>query len=156
MFRYSPEVMGSYFLGLSGPYVPGSASMTLSGSALRKYGIEYLSLECVSPSFGGGALTRCKVDLRVSFDHLIMKSPMLKRQMSQNRSKPDFLCLRTYLNTMAPGTGGAARKVPGLKGSSTSSPPQSSWNSKVQVPKSVCAPIRPLLPLVKTSHGAEG
>ena len=54
--------------------------MTLSGSALRKYGIEYLSLECVSPSFGGGARTRCKVDLSVSFDHLIMKSPMLRSE----------------------------------------------------------------------------
>lgn len=102
------------------------------------HGIEYLSLVywLSSPSFLGGARTRCSVDLSSSFDHRIMKSPML--------------------NTIAPGTGGAGRKrsfsccpksAPiaaflypkgdaTRTGSSTSSPPTSSWKRKVHVEKS--------------------
>ena len=44
------------------------------------------------------------------------------------------------LNTMAPCTGGAGTKWPGVCGSSTSSPPSlssGSWKSSVHVPKSL-------------------
>lgn len=48
------------------------------------------------------------------------------------------------LNTTAPGTGGAGTNLPGDLGSSTSRPPQSSWNRNVHVEKSLWCQLRPL------------
>lgn len=131
MLTYSPAVMGSYFLWRSGPNVPGTASIVMlalaeqnwrQGASLvdigrRTYGMLKRS-RVISPSSGRrlGARTRCSVECSSSLLHRMRKSPIL--------------------NTTAPLIGGAAMNVPGCEGDSTSSPPTSSWNRKVQVEKS--------------------
>ena len=62
IFPYSRCVTGSYFAGLPSPIQTGKHSTTLSGSALTKYGIEYLALvircEPSNLSDKGGRVTR--------------------------------------------------------------------------------------------------
>ena len=60
------------------------------------------------------------------------------------------------LTTQAPFTGVAGTKLPGRRGSDTSSPPQSSWKSIVMVLQSLCAGILATVWLSKRAAGIGG
>lgn len=67
--RYSPEVTGGYFAGLSLEQQVGKQVTTVSKSGSKKNGIEYRS---ASPE----VRTRCRVDLKRPLDHRSNMSPV--------------------------------------------------------------------------------
>ena len=128
--------MGSYAAGRSCRIIEGKHATTASSFGAKKYGMEYLARVTFvsSPRFccKGGSATRCVAVLNVSdsessvwcFKGSIEVCVVLPLLIRWNIS-PIF-------KTNELGIGLAGRKRPGLPGSSSSRPPQSSWNSKVK------------------------